>query len=365
MTITIYTAQMSINDPDAIDITVKGDKAGACLAPTWELVGGHKAAAGHEKFVGKHKPLTDEEYTEAYKELLRERYRKDKQQFLDLLNRERLVLKCYCNSNPDTFCHRHIAKNILRQIAHAHGIQTRNGGELLNYDYSKREAAIIQAWAIAQKPPATVCYLDTETTGADPESDEPVTIGIIDGNGDVLMNVRLNPSVPIHPDAEMVHGISAEMVANCPTFRDIADDLNAIVSKRLVVVYNAKFDVNLLLTAARRQGVFLTIPTFVCAQDIFARWNGHYSAYHRKFIPRKLTEACESLGIQVEDAHDALGDVQMTRALIHALGNQKAWYFFPETGEYFQTEPDPALLTEHGCFGPFNSLEEAKAYHRL
>jgi len=322
MTITIYTAQMGISDPDAIDITVKGDKVGACLAPTWELVGGHKAAAGHEKFVGKYPPLTDEEYTEAYKELLRERYRKDKQPFLDLLSRERLVLKCYCNSNPDTFCHRHIAKDVLRRIAHFHGIQTRNGGELLNYDYSKRDEAIIQAWAIAQKPPATVCYLDTETTGADPESDEPVTIGIIDGNGDVLMNVRIKPSVPIHPDAQAVHGISNEMVAHCRTFRDIADELNAIVAKRLVVVYNAKFDMNLLINTALRQNVFLTIPTFTCAQDIFSKYNGHYSDYHQTFIPRKLTEAAKQLGIKAQNAHDAVGDIQMTRLLIHALASQ-------------------------------------------
>lgn len=318
--ITIFTAQMAVPDDDALDITVgTKDKAGKVLAPTWELVGGHKAHNGHEKFVGKHEPLDDDQYTAQYKALLRERWKENRQAFINLVKRDRLVLKCYCR--PGAFCHRHIALDVLDRVAQSEGIEVTRGGELLHMDYTRRADAVGWAKQIIQSG-NNVVYLDTETTGSDPIHDEPVSIAIIDHTGQRLLNRRIKPTVPIHPEAEAVHGISDKMVENSPSFADIIDDLNRVLRGKLVVIYNQAFDENIMLKTAERQGVTLDWHRASCAQTAFARFFGHYSAYYKKFIPKKLSEACDVLDVPVVDAHDALADAVMTYELVKALARQ-------------------------------------------
>jgi hypothetical protein len=122
VSITIYTAQMRIDDHNAIDITVKSANTplGRALAPTWEMVNGLREGR-----------ITDEEYTEKYLALLRQRYAQDNNLFHELLrDNTRIVLKCYCP--PDTFCHRLIAKDVLIKIAEHIGIQATFGGEIVH-----------------------------------------------------------------------------------------------------------------------------------------------------------------------------------------------------------------------------------------
>lgn len=130
-TITIYTAQMHMGDPDALDITFKSGREGdgAILAPTSTLVYGHKAFKGDTRFVGQYAPIDDDEYTKRYLAMLRERYSSHAEFFHKLLDRERLVLKCYCPAGD--FCHRHIAVDVLTKIAQARNITVVPGGEII------------------------------------------------------------------------------------------------------------------------------------------------------------------------------------------------------------------------------------------
>jgi uncharacterized protein YeaO (DUF488 family) len=120
--VTILTSQIDYIGPDKLDVTVKSGKGcGKVLAPTWELVGGLK----HWR---RYPSISSEEYVARYYELLRKRYRTNPQPFLDILAQEQRVLVCYCQS--DTFCHRHVAVDILEKIALAHHVPFVRGGEL-------------------------------------------------------------------------------------------------------------------------------------------------------------------------------------------------------------------------------------------
>lgn len=127
--VTIHTAQMAIKDPDAVDITVGSGLGGPgeCLAPLKEMVYGHKSGNGDERFQG-YAPLDDASYTAQYLDLLRDRYRRDPAPLKALLERERLVLKCYCAS--DCFCHRLLAADVLVKIGASIGIEVVLAGEL-------------------------------------------------------------------------------------------------------------------------------------------------------------------------------------------------------------------------------------------
>ena len=124
----IYTSRVSYRGEDALDITVKSARtqAGRLLAPSAAMVFGHKAWKGDKRFQI-FKPVTDEQYSEAYLKLLRQGYAKSKQVFMDLLEKESLTLCCYCRSG--NFCHRHLAAEVLVKIATAHEIACVLAGE--------------------------------------------------------------------------------------------------------------------------------------------------------------------------------------------------------------------------------------------
>jgi hypothetical protein len=116
----IYTCQIAVRQKAVglvLDTTVKsGTGLGKILAPTWHIVMGVKQ--GH---------ITPEEYTERYLELLRQRFRRNKQEFLEILEYDQVTLLCYCR--PGDFCHRHLAVDVLVKIAKHLGIECDMGGE--------------------------------------------------------------------------------------------------------------------------------------------------------------------------------------------------------------------------------------------
>lgn len=62
----------------------------------------------------KNKKINEEEYTEQYYKLMRNSYRNNKQKWIDVLNSNRYVFVCYCNSN--SFCHRQLLTKILIKL---------------------------------------------------------------------------------------------------------------------------------------------------------------------------------------------------------------------------------------------------------
>ncbi|MEO1287742.1 MAG: hypothetical protein AAFV93_08230 [Chloroflexota bacterium] len=125
----IYTSRINNTDPDALNITVKSASTaiGRYLAPSKSMVYGHKAGQGDARFE-RYTPLSDEQYTERYYQLLRPRYRNNPKLFHDLLLQDKVILCCYCRAGD--FCHRHLAADILMKIALAQDIPVELCGEI-------------------------------------------------------------------------------------------------------------------------------------------------------------------------------------------------------------------------------------------
>lgn len=114
----VCTGRVSYSGKDGLDITVKSGKGiGTVFAPTWDMVMGVKQGR-----------ITEAEYTEQFLNLLRERYRRDEAAFTEVLNREQIVLLCYCRAG--VFCHRHLVVDVLEKIARAKGLSFERGGEV-------------------------------------------------------------------------------------------------------------------------------------------------------------------------------------------------------------------------------------------
>ena len=175
------------------------------------------------------------------------------------------------------------------------------------FEHARRQAA---EWArdLLDLDPDAWVILDTETTGLGNNA-QVIQIGVIDGAGNVLMdNVLVKPTIPIPADATAVHHITNEMVQDAPAFPDILPQLRESVAGKLLVIYNAQYDMRLLVQSCRAHGTALSlgIEGYTCAMLRYAEWVGDWNDYHQSFRWQKL---------QGGD-HSALGDCRATLDVI-------------------------------------------------
>lgn len=154
--------------------------------------------------------------------------------------------------------------------------------------------------------------LDTETTGLHSGA-EICQIAIIDHTGQMLLDQLVKPTMPIPDDVAMIHGITDALVADQPTWRAVRERVIQLIANRVVVVYNAEFDLRLMMQSDLMCGLpiapYSQIADFRCAMRAYAK-GGHWI---------KLVHACAAHGIPIENAHNALGDCLMTLALVRKV----------------------------------------------
>ena len=100
-------------------------------------------------------------------------------------------------------------------------------------------------------------FLDTETTGLNPESgDRIVEIGCIEMVNRRLTgetrHVYLNPERKGSEEATRIHGLTDEFLADKPKFAEVADDLLGFLAGAEVIIHNAAFDVGFLNAELKR-----------------------------------------------------------------------------------------------------------------
>lgn len=161
-----------------------------------------------------------------------------------------------------------------------------------------------------------VIFLDTETTGFNPENDKIVEVGaieIIDGKEGEHFHVYINPERNIPSDATDVHGITNDQVEHERKFYQIAKDLLSFISGTKVVMHNASFDVGFLdaelkVASRRTNEDFKTISDHCEVVDSLA--------VARKLRPGRkndLDSLCKTLKVDNSnrDLHGALIDAKI------------------------------------------------------
>lgn len=160
-------------------------------------------------------------------------------------------------------------------------------------------------------------FFDLETTSAKKDECRIIQVGItqLDEKGNVLISKSkmYKPDVPITPEATAAHGITDEMVKDCPSFYDDCKKLKKIFEDAVLVGYNIiVFDIPVLMSEFDRAGVELNL-------------SGHFIDVMKLetiLQPRTLSAVYERYtGEKLESAHDALADVRGTRKV---FGHQLA-----------------------------------------
>lgn len=160
---------------------------------------------------------------------------------------------------------------------------------------------------------------DIESTGVSPRKDRIIELAAIklmpDGE-EIPKCWLMNPGVPIPPETTAIHGISDEIVKDCPTFADKAEEIFEFFRGCDLSGFNAdRFDIPCLEEEFARVGMAFapSVRKHVDVQRI----------YHKK-EPRDLSAAVRFyLGRNHDGAHGAEAD---TRATLEVLKAQMAKY---------------------------------------
>jgi len=154
-----------------------------------------------------------------------------------------------------------------------------------------------------------LCFFDLEATGLNVIRDRIVQIAIIKyskkNKDPEELTMLINPGIPISQEAMEVHGITPKMLSNKPTFQQVAQKLYDFIGNSDLAGYNSnRFDVPMLMEEFARVGIELDISKrrLIDVQRVFY-----------KMEPRTLKAALKFYcGKELENAHDALADVQAT-----------------------------------------------------
>lgn len=171
-------------------------------------------------------------------------------------------------------------------------------------------------------------FLDTETTGLDDDS-EVCEIAVVTASGRTRFQTLVRPTQPIPAEATAIHGITDEMVANAPTFDRVLPNLMAALRNRVVVIYNAEYDVKLIAQSAwavdeTLVGDWQALEVRnVCAMKLFARFYGEWNEQRQDYRWQKLGMAAQFCGLEIpKDLHRARADAMLTLGVMQYMAAQ-------------------------------------------
>lgn len=173
--------------------------------------------------------------------------------------------------------------------------------------------------------------LDTETTGLNAAEDEILQVSIIDNEGAVLFDSYIKPTQHTEwAEAERIHHITPEMVADAPTIAEVMPEINDILNRYdKIVGYNLKFDKAFL----ENNGAEFLSTEYADVMKMFAPIYGEWNDQRGSYKWQKLTIAANYYGYdwsEHKEAHNSLGDCYATlhvyKEINEVIKNQKSEY---------------------------------------
>lgn len=159
-----------------------------------------------------------------------------------------------------------------------------------------------------------ICFFDLETTGINIAKDRIVEVSILKvfPNGNKESHTwRVNPTVPIPAVTTAVHGITDEMVANEPTFKELSKKVHDLIKDSDLGGFNSnRFDIPLLAEELLRAEVDFDMKKSlsVDVQTIFHKMEKRTLEAAYKFYCDKT----------LVDAHSAAADTNATYEVLKA-----------------------------------------------
>jgi DNA polymerase III subunit epsilon len=148
-----------------------------------------------------------------------------------------------------------------------------------------------------------LAIVDLETTGAQPAWDRVTEIAVVEVDGFEVTSewsTLVNPGSAIPGPIQALTGITNDMVAAAPSFRELAEELYERLAGRVFVAHNARFDYGFLRHEFERAGRKFMAKTLCTVRLSRRLYAGHASHNLDSLIARH--------GIDCRARHRALGD---------------------------------------------------------
>jgi len=188
--------------------------------------------------------------------------------------------------------------------------------------------------------------IDVETTG---KSNKLTEISIFKYDGTTVIDEftsLIDPGQLIPDYITALTGIDNGMVADAPTFSEVAQDILRFTEKCIFVAHNVNFDYNAMRNEFKTVGIEFSrkkLCTIRLARKLIPG--------HRSYSLGKL---CNALNIHITDLHRARGDAQATVILFELLLHQKdAEAVF---NDFLKKSSKEATLPSHLPTAVFNNL---------
>jgi DNA polymerase-3 subunit epsilon len=159
-----------------------------------------------------------------------------------------------------------------------------------------------------------IVFFDLETTGINIGKDRIVEISLLKifPNGNKESKTWLvNPEIEIPKEVSAIHGITNEKVETEPTFKELAETINTMISDSDLAGFNSnRFDIPLLAEEFLRVGIDFDMNTrkAIDVQVIFHKKEQRTLSAGYKFYCDKI----------LEDAHSAEADTNATYEILKA-----------------------------------------------
>ena len=156
--------------------------------------------------------------------------------------------------------------------------------------------------------------IDVETTG---QSNRMTEISIFKYDGTTVIDEftsLINPESYIPQHITALTGIDNDLVANAPTFEEVAQAILNITEDAIFVAHNVNFDYNVINGEFKRIGLEFTRKK-LCTVRLSRRLLPGYRSY-------SLGKLCNVLNINLVDRHRARGDAEATVILFKLLLQQ-------------------------------------------
>lgn len=192
--------------------------------------------------------------------------------------------------------------------------------------------------------PTRQIVLDTETTGmnqfgAHYEGHCIIEIGAVEminrrltGNN---FHIYIKPDRPVDPDAIKVHGITDEMLADKPTFNEIAQQFIEYIQGAELLIHNASFDIGFMDYEFRKLNMGLNTSEICLITDTLQMARQMYPGKRNS-----LDALCDRLGIDnsKRTLHGALLDAEiLADVYLTMTGGQ--------TSLFDESEPEIVIAT--------------------
>ena len=179
-----------------------------------------------------------------------------------------------------------------------------------------RQNAILRARRILQCDPL---FFDTETTGFRRNA-EIVEIGVVDAEGQTVLESLVRPTRRIPADATAVHGITDEMVVDAPEWPEIWPQVRQLFADRSVGIFNADFDLRMMRQSHEQHGLTWEAMggSAFCVMKMYARYYGALQG-QGNFKWQSLQKAGQQCGIPSPNSHRAADDARLACAVFRHM----------------------------------------------